>query len=313
MLISLQNPPKGRRIQICRADEAVVRRIISLDKYNGMCERIQKVSALPFHFLIVRTDDFEGTASIRISPMEAVYHLLKFLSARFARAMFPDNFVNMHELRFFRKRDGLYAATYSDFVPDETGVIKRRHAAMQRFYQAKTKNESDEVIRKTDSQERISNPAIVELAECIGRVGIGIPHPEANYHVSDGKTVFFEVCSLHMDQAIEACARYETALLELATLHTLYIKRTAYLWLRFEGVMARAGQDFVAMPVAELFNIVYHSFLSSKLRGLILNVPEALKSRASFWRFLMEAWGNPTKPLPYEIDQAVFDLFGSHQ
>src|SRR5208283_4429444 len=125
---------------------------------------------------------------------DTFYHLYKFLTLVIAKSVFPENFCDARELRFFRRRGKIHSATYSKFVDDEPNVIERRRQAMQGFYRAL--GESDDAAARfrdvTDRLERELNPDLADIEAKALAAGITTAHPECNYHVSHGSTVFFE-------------------------------------------------------------------------------------------------------------------------
>jgi len=209
MLISYSAPVKGRREPMCRTDEARVSRIRApFSPYDGMVERVQAVAPSPpgktqrFGIFHRRTpvDGFDKPVLEIMSGMLS-YHVLKFLALRVGRALDSRKFVNARELRVFRGDGGLHTAMYSDFVSDDTGVIRRRAKAMREYYGSSPK-ESAGVLKAADRREHRSNP---RLGKCVKDAqvftGVRIPHPESNYHLSNGETVFFEACGIDLRRA----------------------------------------------------------------------------------------------------------------
>ena len=208
MLRIMHAPPvEGERKLICKTDEARVSRIHGRPPYGGMVERLQRVErkhGKVQNFMILMKNEQYASSGL-IGQHEPLYHVIKFLALGMARAIFPDNIVNVHELRFFTRRGKLYAATYSDFVPDESGVVERLRAVRVRYNRAKTREADLRIIGEADEEERRLNPNLGELVEKIEKgCGILLAHPEANYHMSDGKIVFFEANGLDFGEMLEA-------------------------------------------------------------------------------------------------------------
>ncbi len=205
--IILAPPIRGRRESICKSDEAKVSRMIRPEKYAGMVERLQVGDDSPFsksmRFVIHPTPD--GTNLYPVYPENPANPILRFLSLRFARSLFPDNFVDMHELRISTKAGGkLASAMYSDYVPDETGVIPRRAEFFRLFYGTKDSWRQEQIRQDATRTEHESCATLTEVSRMMGLSGIIVPHPEANYHVSDGKVVFFEVLGIDLPKAFAA-------------------------------------------------------------------------------------------------------------
>lgn len=208
MLLIRKTPPvKGERERICRTGEATISRIhVPGMPYDGMVERLQKIpkggKRRVGHFACGLAFPASSTSGYLMNDANAHYHILKFLALGAARLLFPRNLVNAPELRVFERRGSRYAATYSDFVPDESGVIERLGAARRRFYGAGA-GRRDEVGREVDAEERRRNPQLEPLIEKIEMKGTFLlAHPEANYHLAYGNTVFFEVQGINVAEVL---------------------------------------------------------------------------------------------------------------
>jgi len=196
-LIKFAPPVKGKRELLCRTDEATVSRIRApFLKYDGMVERMQPVS-IPqkdkVKGIMFNLRFGSGDLGVNYGPVDIMYHLMKFLSLRAAKSKFPENIVNAVELRVFRCHGAAHTAMYSDFVSDDNGVIARRKKAMRRFYGKTSTKEKIQIITAADRCETKMNPKLGPLASKIRKAGYSLCHPEANYHVSDGATIFFEI------------------------------------------------------------------------------------------------------------------------
>jgi len=258
MRVCYGEPPAGRRQLLCKGEEATVRRIIS-GKYEGLVERVQPVSAAPPGHEFSLVSSYHGNylwgkgnpvVAHNVGAHVGIYHLLKSMALGYANAVMPENFVAPREVRFFRKTNGWVSAAYSDYVPDGTRVIKRRKAAMLRFHRAikeyrggpagkETAKEFDRragreplMIRdKSDAMERKLNPQLSSLAKRAYKSGILVPHPEANYHLSKGRTVFFEITALGIPRALSATSgseRSADAVRWLSTIYSVFLKAFAH-------------------------------------------------------------------------------------
>jgi|GEM_PF-4588791 len=222
----------GKRTVLCKGDEATVSRICPGPGKKGLVERVQPL----------QSDTFLGqefTIPVRLGydkkwlASDAAYHLQKFFSLRLAKALFPEHFPECKEIRFFARSGHTMAATYSDFVSDETGVVARRAKNMKQYYRmlySPTDSESfghaRAFCRQCDETENKLNPALAPLVRKIRTSGISISHPEMNYHIENGKTVFFEVIGLKLIHAYFAsCAspNRQAALDALSTILSICI------------------------------------------------------------------------------------------
>ena len=202
MKILCERPPKGRRSFISRGDEASVRRL-KTGSHEGLVERIQIIGYGQRFVLFPFNVSYGGVHRFGILSNHAHYHLVKYLGLLFAHTLFPDHFVRPHELRLFGAGSRRMSALYSGFVPDENGVIERRKQFMELFYRTHFERKEG-VVLEFDLRENRNNQEIAELAGRMEDAGITVPHPEANYHISNETTVFLEVQELRMDLALSA-------------------------------------------------------------------------------------------------------------
>jgi hypothetical protein len=215
MLIKYAPPVEGRRELMCKTDEARVSRIRApFSPYDSMVERVQAVAAQHkgttqnfgiFH----RRTPVEGfdKPALEIAPRMLAYHVLKFLALRAGMSLAGKNLVNARELRVFRRDGNLCTAMYSDFVDDGNGVIERRGRAMREYY-ASSLEERAVILKKADMLEHQLNPRLKECARNVQVfTGIRIPHPESNYHLSGGETVFFEACGIDIRRAATVASK----------------------------------------------------------------------------------------------------------
>ncbi|MBI5554182.1 MAG: hypothetical protein HY917_05595, partial [Candidatus Diapherotrites archaeon] len=114
----------------------------------------------------------------------ALYHGL-----RLASLLFPGHFA---EPKAFRE-----SSLYTKPVADETNVLEFKRKYYQEAYRKKRLKEfrmqEDEKIR-----ERV--PGLEPLARQMKEAGIEIPHPEVNFHIQNGKIVFFEIHQLNLNK-----------------------------------------------------------------------------------------------------------------
>lgn len=201
--IRLAPPAQGARELICKTDEATVSRVIAPGRYAGMVERLQVMEKAGFSvpMLFHLYHDRDGVYPYQFSPQDPADQILRFLSLRFAKTLFPDNFVDARETRISRPGGGLVSAMYSGYVPDETGVIARRSLFMSRYYDAEGEDERRRIQRRFDLEERRSCPDLARAINAMELSGLVIPHPEANYHLSGGDVVFFEVLGIRLRRA----------------------------------------------------------------------------------------------------------------
>jgi len=206
-LIKYAPPVKGKRELMCRTDEAMVSRVRApFSSYDGMVERLQavgipqrdKVGEIMFNLKFN-----PRIPGCKYTPCDLMYHLLKFLSLRAAKFRFPDNIVNAAELRLFTRKGTIHSAMYSDFISDDNGVIARRKEAMRKFYKKKSSQEKFKIVTDADNYEKKMNPDLVQLTRNIRRAGFTLCHPEANYHISNGATVFFEIDRINLDGVLD--------------------------------------------------------------------------------------------------------------
>lgn len=191
MLIRYAQPIRGRRELICKGDEASVSRVWGPER-NGLVERVQSVETK--HSDITFT--FNEPKLWSVGQQHLAYHLIKFLAGRLARKLFPENFVRLKQMRIFESEGRLAVATYSDFVPDENGVIARRERAKERFEIVKDLKKAEEIKKESDGIENLIAPQIEGLAQKFHEVGLCLAHPQANYHITDQNIVFFEITGL---------------------------------------------------------------------------------------------------------------------
>jgi len=203
----LHAPPiRGRREPLCKSDEARASRMTGPEKYAGMVERLQVAGSSPFsnsmRFVIHPTPD--GTNVYPFYPENPRNPMLRFLSLRLAKSLFPDNFVDMRELRISERRGKIVSAMYSVYVPDQTGVIPRRDEFSRNYYGSRGNERREQIRNDAARTEHESCPSLSSAIRTADLAGIIVPHPEANYHFSDGNVVFFEVLGIDFPKAFSA-------------------------------------------------------------------------------------------------------------
>ena len=119
----------AKRELICKTDEAVVSRLFTNNRYNGMVERLQKIPGSDLQLFWLHCSD---NRKYSIASSQKIYQVMKFQALRLARSLFPDNFVNLHAMHISKRADSF--ATYSDYVPDDNGVIERQSQRRIKFY-----------------------------------------------------------------------------------------------------------------------------------------------------------------------------------
>jgi len=187
--------PGAQRQLICRGDEAVVSRLrrCADPALEGLVERRQPVAPLN-QKLIQKTVHIQGIRHI-LAPNREAYHALLYYAVRIAHLLYPENFVHFRAWRMSRIGRTTHSLIYSDFVPDGNGRIERMGQQARAFYAARDRSgdETERIRLRADQEEHRLNPNLPFFKETLACKGIILNHPEANYHLHDGKTVFFEV------------------------------------------------------------------------------------------------------------------------
>ncbi|MBU0532255.1 hypothetical protein KKB44_02055 [Candidatus Micrarchaeota archaeon] len=221
MTIVVAPPLEGKRTSLCEGSEAVVFKLRT--KAGVLVERLQKPTT-DGRFAFSLGVGFE----VRVYDISSLYHVYKFQALRLGRAMFPDHFVNVRRLHL---SDGGYL-TYSDLVPDETGVIARIADARRRFASMDSDEEKKKIRRHAEHIEHSLAPGLASIVQRLADAGLIIAHPEANYHITGGKIVFFEVANLDLMLAathvFENMPDNEDARNNLALIHATALKLDSY-------------------------------------------------------------------------------------
>jgi len=214
MPILLKPPVAGERSPIGKGDEAVITRVFkSKEKgYEGIVERRQELPGEHGHgcggmrFFLSLSGKPDARMDFLFCRNLLPCHVQRYLGTRLAGTLYPDNFVNYHELRLSREESGIIAATYSDFVPDETGVGERWQQLRERVHKmmeyvctpetirewAMAEEEKARQVRKAEKREQRLNPALLKTEAMLRKGGVYAAHPQANYHLHAGNTVFME-------------------------------------------------------------------------------------------------------------------------
>ncbi|MDO8554898.1 MAG: hypothetical protein Q7S22_08870 [Candidatus Micrarchaeota archaeon] len=296
MLVTLKPPVRAKKELICRGDEAVVRRIKD-GEYAGMVERLQRVGKETGLQLFWINRNIESNSQI------PSYSLLKFLAGSLVHTLFPENFVNLQELRFFTYHGGKRRSyIYSEFVPDEDRVVVRRQANMEMFY---TLSLRDGIIFRdeTDERERKLNPSLGELSDQMLQSGIIVSHPEANYHFANNQIVFFEVSGLDLQKILviveSSHARLE-ALAKISVILASMFKYISFLIVAREMYNARSFRN---VNITELSNIVYKNILAGKLNP---NEPINELVKAGFHHYRDLSYLR-SETIQFPLDDRAFD------
>ncbi|MDO8553530.1 MAG: hypothetical protein Q7S22_01880 [Candidatus Micrarchaeota archaeon] len=197
MRIHCAPPVKTDKTQFFRGDEATVSRITGKGRYNGMVERLQDMN--PYVESRFKAKDGKGLPILPVYSRDNEYHLLKFLAGLLTKRLFPDNFLSLRELRFFEEKGKFpVAVTYSDFVVDDTDAMKRATETSRLWYGADNDRTKLQIRSRADAYEHLLNPELSRLSDQFLAVGLDLAHPECNYHIAGGKTIFFEVEGLNL-------------------------------------------------------------------------------------------------------------------
>jgi hypothetical protein len=198
MEIRIGGLPDGHRKLLCQSDGKKV----CLVRYDEkvQVERLQEISG---RAMDAGKRSFTIDASSEgASPDMSAYHLLRSLSLSLANSMFPDNFPECTETRFFRNAKARYSATYTSFVSDDNGANERRGRAVLRYYSSRDPDERELIFQESEAFERSKNPGLLPTLEKIEGAGLVITRPESNHYLSDGKTVFFGVHGLQLPKLV---------------------------------------------------------------------------------------------------------------
>ncbi len=296
MKISCGRPVGGRRELLCRGDEAVVSKVRGVRGYEGMVERLQLIPSpekedLTFNFDVWTTRE---CISLRIGTGAASHHLLRFVALRFAKSLFPKNFVDCHEMRFFREGDQRYAAMYSDFVPDDNGLVQRRKRYMEAFYAEQDEKLREDIRDRMHLEERTMNPSLAQMIRDLRKVGIVLAHPEANYHLSDDSLVFFEIEGLDIYDA-SAFSYNDEIQGYLSLFYAISLRHVAYHIAQqssAHAIIRRAAFEFASWDFGELVRIA-HFILYIDIyyrEKSMAKIDKAIKKGIGYYLYLKPLW-----------------------
>ncbi len=197
-------PQIAKREHICNGEEARVSRVWTRNMpwLDGLVERKQQIGR---HTGREKTLFHGNDATNSIDDSQAHYHYFNYTALKLGRTLFPENFPDLRAHRVFGERGKQVFAYYSAFIPDTTGVIGRRAGNISRYYAIETLEARKEMRAEADARERLSSSALCRGMDALGKAGIVLDHPEANYH-EDGKgnAVFFEVQGLDVPKLVSA-------------------------------------------------------------------------------------------------------------
>lgn len=324
MAIRLAPPIKARKELICRGDEAKVSRIMS-GRYKGMVERLQDSSlsrledGTPMQmFHVTLGEDNPSLENQSNTPNTSImYSLFQFLSLRAAGLMFPGNFLIPRFLHLSSNGESVVSAMYSDFVPDESGRVQRTNDYRRRFYddgEHATWGEKRLFRLVADDEERKLCPALLPLVEAVEDVGIILAHPEANYQVSGGNIVFFEVQSINPLLAAEYCSEAlednMPAREILALIHMVALKEFATLLFRGCPYIARVG-EWAHAPLTDLMRVFsgnYGKKGTTEYDRLFSRGQDIVKEPIDHLPQEYRSERAPYQQLPVQIDERIFEL-----
>jgi hypothetical protein len=298
MLIKYAQPVDGKRELMCRTDEARVCRIRApYSPYDGMVERLQTVDddKLMHPRFFFKRSEF---SDVYIATSSLHYHYYKFLSLVAAKSLFPENFCDAKELRVFKRRGKLRTAMYSDFVEDGNGVIERRRRYMREFYRLAKDSMGTADCHKAimNERERRINPDLAALEEKIGAAGIVIAHPECNYHLSQGSTVFFEIGGINIRESarMAASSADHHAIEAISLLHALEVLRVSRIFLNTDcRDLKPLRKEMLDAGLEGVHRIVNNLIAGGIFKYEVFDPNEFGKWGLRYWRKMVENHGTP--------------------
>jgi hypothetical protein len=240
------------------------------------------------------------------------YHIFKFLAMAYAKTRRPDNFPNPLELRFFQEGYSMFAATYSDYIPDTSGVIARRNKSMGQYYSAESKERAEAVRKKSDMFERKRNPLLIRAVREMFNLGICLPHPEANFHAAEnGTPVFFEIDELSimtcLDQArFENDRRSKKAQKLLALTYTIALKLG-----NLEGAYSDHNKEIRQIGLKALYSTIFKLFSDPrKTHNHAELIGKVIRSGICWDYFYFFPIADlKVQPLPCKFDRSIHQFF----
>ncbi|MDD5594286.1 MAG: hypothetical protein PHG97_06075 [Candidatus Margulisbacteria bacterium] len=236
--VSYTKRPAGQRKLIARGDEATVTRLVG-GEYNGMVERLQhsnqdRFKADLFYSFCNSIPGRLPTGLLPIPYYRPEKFVVNFFQLAFSKLIFPDNFINVTEMKLQRTKSGLLTSFYSDYIQIREDTIQQRRQNYHQYYaptgerlpkglssdQAEItiqkcrrdprKRSEDEILAKkllatsADGQEYEKEPTLLSKFDEISKAGIFVVHPSMNYGIDhNGNIVFFEIESISLNQAVK--------------------------------------------------------------------------------------------------------------
>jgi hypothetical protein len=335
MLVKHARPVKGTREAIGKSNEASVGVIRgTYTPYDGMVERVQRAIASPIdHDFTMRL----ASCDHQVRPKSPFYHVARFLALKAAKGLFPDNFVDAGELRVFRDSGIVHAATYSDFVSDDNGVVRRHADAMREFAATRFDGKLAELqfVADYDAKERMLNPELETLPKRMMEAGIEPNHPEANYHFSNGKTVLFEISCIDLEKAADAALKNgaKPAMEAIAMIYALLVHMKAKNGLEAQmwfgktdadrRLMQQYYEDVAVSPPHDTYGLIFN-LVSDLGQGSAMKLPDTfirlglIQLAREMGPSLIEPggmamrWGAPAR---FQVDSCVIAMMyeGDHE
>ena len=133
---------------------------------------------------------------------------------------------------------------------------------MEQYYEEDNEKKRQMILKESDKKERELSPGLGKIVGLAKKSGIAIIHPEANYHLADGKLVFFEIGGLDIKQAVDALSAnqeaHQNSLMRLSLIYSLLLKSWAHgPPYGSNGYFAKEGEEFRDIEIAKLLSIVY--------------------------------------------------------
>jgi hypothetical protein len=259
-----------------------------------------------------------ATNQFPIPNTSIMYPVIQFLSLRVAGLFFPENFIKPEHLHLSADGSRIISAMYSDFVSDDSGRTKRSEHYRRMFYdksKCTTREERNVVRMMGDTREQELCPGLAPLTENVEKAGISLAHPEANYQVSDGHIVFFEIRELDLVAAANYIAENledkSSARQMLALTHLVTIKAFASLLLRAITYHNPTLEEWVRTPLPELMRIFSKNYGKSDTfehMHLVEDGMDIVKAPLNFFTEAMNPTNKDTPQMPMEIDEGIFEL-----
>jgi hypothetical protein len=299
-------PDISKKTLICQGSEACTSKFrISR---GILVERFQDYNGEPTNhiFFLSSSPGYD----LVVSPGDRRYYLLKYQSLRLARVLFPKHFVNMNFMHLFDES----CAMYSDFVPDDSGALKRAIRARKRYDASEDPGERISILEEFARNERQINQELVPLIKIIENAGISVGHPEANYHVRNGNTILFEIDGIDLPRLLSHLVDYagtwkEDPLHHISLIIACQLKLLANVPISSLGAYYNDGfcPSFQSSSLKDVCDLVQF-YLS---RSLEKEVPVFESGPISFINLWAHTLSNHSYPRgmfksPYYVDEEVF-------